>query len=133
LRSGNYPVVHRRATFGSTAGSEIPFDRNQRILELLGEPSGLAAASRTAVSKPQSHWTEFHWTTAEQYRSDMQAFRADQQRRHAELLARLVKRRLLTQQEADACPLQLDITVIDRRHDRSQSIPDLGFSEQIQR
>jgi hypothetical protein len=75
---------------------------------------------------------QLHWTTAERYRSELQAFVAGSQHQYAELASLLLRHRDLTPEESEHCRLNLEIEVIDRRSDRSQFIPNVGVGDHLQ-
>jgi hypothetical protein len=66
-----------------------------------------------------------------QYRSDLQAFAAERQRRYRELTSALTERRLLTPAECDECHLSLKILVDDLRLSRAIQIPILGVGDRL--
>jgi hypothetical protein len=125
LKGGRYPIYYSRG-ITVAAGPATHGDRNEYTLQILRDKLGAAHESQPLVSHPS---LELHWTTLEQYRSDLEAFVADQQRRYAELVSLLARRRILTPEEGEGSHLNLDIEIHDRRSYRTIPIPDLGLGE----
>jgi hypothetical protein len=100
-----------------------------RVLGILARKIGLYRDRRLSLELSPS--AKLHWTTADQYRSDLQAFAAEQQRRYRELTSALVERGLLTPSERDQCRLSLEILIDDLRFNRTTQIPILGVGDRI--
>jgi hypothetical protein len=128
LLGQRYPVFYTRLAGIISDASRVHGDRNEYILELLGESLGPNHKALAVTTHPA---VQLQWTTAEQYRSDVRAFIADQQRRFADVLSTLVRSYILTPEESERSRLNLEMEVIDRRLDHSQSIPNIGVGEQI--
>lgn len=128
LKGDGYPVYYSRGTTVA-AGPATHGDRNEYTLQILRYRLDSARESKPMAAHPA---LELHWTTLEQYRSDLQAFVADQQRRYAELVSLLVRRRILTPEEGERAHLNLDIEVLNHRSYQSQPIPNVGLGEHDQ-
>lgn len=128
LMAGRYPVYCLREPAGCSE-PHIFRDRNEYILELLADMLGTKRESLGVVTRPS---VQLHWTTAERYRSELQAFVAGSQHQYAELASLLLRHRDLTPEESEHCRLNLEIEVIDRRSDRSQFIPNVGVGDHLQ-
>jgi hypothetical protein len=129
LMGGKYPVYCVRGSVRAPVGwlgSHIPRDRNEDVLELLADRLGMKRESLDVMSHPSA---DLPWTTAEHYRSDLEAFVADHQRRYSGLVTLLRRHTDLTPEESQRCRLNLDIGVIDGRLDQTQSLPNLGIGD----
>ncbi len=129
LIGGKYPVYYVRDSVRTPVGwqgSRIARDRNEDVLELLADRLGMKRESLDVITHPSAN---LPWTTAEHYRSDLEAFVADHRRRYAGLVTLLLRQHDLTIEESQRCPLILDIGVIDGRLDQTQSLPDLGVGD----
>ena len=129
LMGGRYPVYYVRESVREPVaglGSHLPLDRNEDILELLADRLGMKQESLGVITHSSE---ELQWTTVEHYRSDLQAFVADHQRRYAELVSLLLRHRDLTPEESERCRPNLDIGVFDGRSDRRQPIPNIGVGD----
>jgi hypothetical protein len=112
LAAGRYPVYYVRAPDESRPPTgHLPLDRNEYALELLADKLGTKREALGLVTRPV---LQLHWITAEQYRSDLQAFAAGQRHHYAELASLLLRQGELTPEESSRCHLNLDIVVRDR-------------------
>lgn len=127
LLGSRYPVYYMREPH-ELSESRIHGDRNEYILEILAKTLQTKPESLGVVTHPV---VQFQWTTAEQYRADMQTFVAGLQHRYAELISRLLRNNYLTLEESERCTLKLDIEVLDHRTDKSQSIPNVGVGDHL--
>jgi hypothetical protein len=104
-------------------------DRSEYVLGILARKIGLYRGRPLSLELAPS--AKLHWTTAEQYRLDLQAFATEQQRRYGELTSALIERGLLTAAERDQCHLSLEILVDDLRLNRTVQIPILGIGDRL--
>lgn len=104
-------------------------DRSEYVLGILKQHIGLYNDKPLSLELAPS--AKLHWTTAEQYRSDLQAFADEQQRRYGELISALLYRGLLKPAEIDRCKLSLEIRVTDLRFNQLTPIPILGIGDRI--
>jgi hypothetical protein len=128
LSQGRYPVYYKRMR-GELSPVNHPRDRNADMLEIIGRRLGESWKTVGVVAHPA---VQFQWTTEERYRLDLGDFVASQQREFAGLVSLLLRRRALTPEESEACHLNMDVEVIDRRSDRSQVIRVTGLGEHLQ-
>lgn len=124
LRGDRYPVYYTRGS--TSSGLATHGDRNEYTLQILRDKFGAARGPQPLLPHPS---LELHWTGLDQYRSDLQAFVADQQSRYAELVSLLVRSRALTPEERERSRLQLDIEVHNGRSYQTQPIPNVGLGE----
>jgi hypothetical protein len=101
-------------------------DRHEYILDFL---TNLLHVNKKALGLDTHPSAQLHWLGAQRYRSDLEAFVADQQRRYAALLSELVRQRAVTEEDAAGSRLKLDITIVDQRSKRVDSIPTLGIGD----
>ena len=127
LAAGRYPVNYVRAPDESRPPTgHLPLDRDEYTLGLLADTVGTKRETLALLSHPS---LTLHWTTAEQYRSDLRTFASDLQHQYGELVSLLLRQHQLTQEEGARCHLTLDIRVWDRRSDWSQPLPDVSVGE----
>jgi hypothetical protein len=95
-------------------------------MEILAEKLGV---TREALSLTFHPFKQFHWSTADQYRRDLEAFAAYHRHRFEELLSSLVRHGKLTQEQSDRCRLNLDIAVQDYRSSPKEALPTVGVGD----
>jgi hypothetical protein len=127
LVPGRYPAYYFRLP--NLPSSPTHGNQNEYTLELLGDS---LSTKHEALPVRVHPLAQLHWTTVEKYRSDLEAFVADQQRRYTELISLLRSRNLLTAEDSERCHLNLEIEIVDlRRSNRTLPIPIVGVGDHL--
>jgi hypothetical protein len=133
LVTGKYPVYYleipNAASVGRPTSGNLP-DRGDYVFEILAER--IARITGNVVA-PVTRSVRIQWRTAGQYRSEIQAFAAEQQQRYDAMLATLLSQGLLNAAEREQCGPTLDFEVVDDRLDRSEPIPNAGIGDHLLR
>lgn len=119
LLSGPHPLYYRRFSGDRGFGVRRDSYRADYLLYLAG------------ISKddPTHRWPYpgIEWTSAVQYRSDAAAFLLGVRQYVQALTQRLTDRQRLTEDEAEASPPRLEITIEDTRQDQRVPLPPIDW------
>jgi hypothetical protein len=131
LSPGRDSVFYQRAPGASVLWpheSRSSAQRSEYVLDLLAWRIGTNREALSIEARPKA---QLHWTTADNYLSDLRAFASEQQRRFEDLLTRLIRSDLLTESERRHCQLMLEIEIVDHRSRPNAALPIGGLNEML--